>query len=175
MAAVGGVTGSPSRTHKHASKQQHSDTQVHDDLMKAAGQHRDKQSLAVALLSQGKAQAFIDFFLLTHQGSSDATGSTGSCSQGELPLESLEFLQAQTASAHDARRAGDVQAAFDAYRQLGRYFSQLDQLEKAASFYEHCLEVRGGRAGRRACQAQVPHCGAAWGSMRAAPCAQGRQ
>jgi hypothetical protein len=122
---------------------------LQNDLIKAAAtRHQDRKSLAVELLIQGRPQAFVDFFLLTH-ASSEADGQPAQT----LPLESLQFLQEQTTRAHDAVRGGDTQTAFDAYRQLGRYFSQLNQLDKAGPFYEKCNEV-GGR--------QAHSCGCGW-------------
>lgn len=138
-----------STSSKSASIHQHAS----EELIKAASQVQDKKGLAMQLLVEGRPQAFVDFFLLTHTsgGGGGVAGWAAAAMQqsgrsppeppAELPLESLLFLQQQTVRAHNAVRTSDARAAFEAYKQLGRYFGQLSQLDKAASFYEKCLQV----------------------------------
>jgi hypothetical protein len=127
-------------------------------------QQQDREAAAVAMLVEGRASAFIDFFKLTQPAASTAdTPAEASTSpegvqpphsepqqgaggaQGR-PAEGLLLLQAQLVRADVALKGGDTLAAFDAFRQLGRYFTQRLQLERAAMFYERCRKVHDWHA-----------------------------
>jgi hypothetical protein len=105
-----------------------------------------RKSLAVALLVEGRASAFIDFFTLTHPTTGSTTSNAGissgsSASSVNVPEEGLAQLQ-QLLRQEDAAQSGnDVGRAFDANRHLARFFSQLGQLTTAAHFFTKCLKV----------------------------------
>jgi hypothetical protein len=95
------------------------------------GSLQDRRYLSVAMLVEGRAEAFVDFFHLTQ--------SSGS----ELPWQSMVLLQEQLVRADTASRDRDLQAAFDAHRTMAKHFTQLGMLQNAVFFWKKCLEVRG--------------------------------
>lgn len=92
---------------------------------------QDRRSLSVAMLVEGRAEAFVDFFHLTQS------------SGFELPWQSMVLLQEQLVRADTASRDRDLQAAFDAHRTMAKHFTQLGMLQNAVFFWKKCLEVRG--------------------------------
>lgn len=79
-------------------------------------QLHDKKSLAIATLVEGRPQAYVDFFYLTHSNPPNASVASaqqhGTVMQqapdadGELPQESLGLLRAQLIRAEAASKAG---------------------------------------------------------------------
>lgn len=80
-------------------------------------QLHDKKSLAIATLVEGRPQAYVDFFYLTHSNPPNASVASaqhhGTVIQqapdadGELPQESLGLLRAQLIRAEAASKAGE--------------------------------------------------------------------
>jgi len=142
--------------------------QAIDEQIKAVRSRpqQDRKSLAVELLVQGKAQAFVDFFLLTHGRNAIAAtvspDGAAAAEEIELPLESLLFLHQHTVQAHDAMKAGQPLQAYDAYKQLGSYYSRLGQVDRAAVFYEKSLQVCGCCGRRWACTPMHQHTPTPW-------------
>jgi hypothetical protein len=120
-----------------------------------AAQLQDRRSLAVAMLTQGRAQAFVDFFMLSQptSGSGAATsagppqqphhqcGVTAADAEQQLPWQTLVLLQEQLVRGDAAGRAHDVPGVFDANRTLARHFTQLGSPGKAMFFWKRCLQV----------------------------------
>lgn len=112
---------------------------------------QDRRSLAVAMLVEGRAQAFVDFFMLSQPPSAAAgqdDGSSGASTSGrssvrELPWQSMVLLQEQLVRADAANREHDLQAAFDAHRTMAKHFTQLGMLENSVFFWKKCLQVCG--------------------------------
>jgi hypothetical protein len=105
--------------------------QAQESHIKAAHQLQDRRSLSVAMLVAGRAQAFVDFFML----------SQPDAGRPELPWQSMVLLQEQLVRADAAIRSGDVPTAFDAHRTLAKHFTQLGILENAVFFWKKCLQV----------------------------------
>lgn len=105
-------------------------------------QLQDKKSLAISMLIDGRPQAFVDFFKLTH--SSDVLQSelgNGMNTGEELPQEALLLLKAQLVQADAARRVGNVEEVYGAYKHLAKYFAQLGRLKTAEYFFRQCLII----------------------------------
>lgn len=124
-----------------------------DAHIKAAHQRDllDRRSLSVAMLVEGRADAFVDFFMLIQPpaqpsaqdtASSSGVSTSGSSSSAELPWQSMVLLQEQLVRADAANREHDLQAAFEAHRNMARHFTQLGMLENAVFFWKKCLQVR---------------------------------
>jgi hypothetical protein len=171
---------------QHAPQQQRPpQQQAFRDKVKAAGEEqaaarlreqqalerRDGQSLAVGMLVEGRPQAFVDFFELTHSTSSGTTATATSSSsqaqpqqpqqpqqQPELPPEGLHLLAEMLVRADAALKAGDPGGAFGACKRLGRYFAARSQLEQAVTFYSKCRQVgtKGGQGRTGALFASAP-------------------
>lgn len=120
---------------------------------------QDRRSLSVAMLVQGRPQAFVDFFMLSRpgygsalaasqaaaNGSDEAAGSNSTGQpDGELSLQSLILLQEQLITADAAFKAGQHEQAFAAYAYLAKHFTQLGMLEKAVFFWKKSLQVGFG-------------------------------
>jgi hypothetical protein len=60
-----------------------------------------------------------------------------------LPTAGLLLLRDELVRADVALKSADPTTAYSAYKQLGRYFTQLMQLERAAMFYGRCCQVGG--------------------------------
>ncbi|GLI67841.1 hypothetical protein VaNZ11_012131 [Volvox africanus] len=105
----------------------------------------DKKSLCVQLLVEGRPQAFVDFFSLTHSRpaapppSADGTESTSG--QNDVPQEALGLLRMELLKADNALRAGDTQAVYAAYKNLAKFFAQIGRLQKAEFFFRRCLRL----------------------------------
>lgn len=132
--------------------------------IKAAHQSQlqDRRSLSVAMLVEGRAEAFVDFFMLSQPsggrpGTASEQGQPGGASTSggtsELPWQSMVLLQEQLVRADAASRAGDQQAAFDAHRTMAKHFTQLGMLESAVCFWKKCLQVGSRRHFRSRCLA----------------------
>ena len=91
---------------------------------------------------EGRPQAFVDFFRLTH-GTADTAASGGGINSatGELQHESLLLLKSQLAEADVARRQGRVEDMYGAYKHLARYFVQLGKLSISEFFFKQCLAI----------------------------------
>jgi hypothetical protein len=123
-----------------------------DAHIKAAHQRdlQDRRSLSVAMLVEGRADAFVDFFMLSQPpaqpSAQDTASSSGASPSGssaaELPWQTMVLLQEQLVRADAANREHDLQAAFDAHRTMARHFTQLGMLENAVFFWKKCLQVR---------------------------------
>eukprot|EP00199_Chlamydomonas_sp_CCMP681_P000524 CAMPEP_0119104618 /NCGR_PEP_ID=MMETSP1180-20130426/2788_1 /TAXON_ID=3052 ORGANISM="Chlamydomonas cf sp, Strain CCMP681" /NCGR_SAMPLE_ID=MMETSP1180 /ASSEMBLY_ACC=CAM_ASM_000741 /LENGTH=430 /DNA_ID=CAMNT_0007089433 /DNA_START=132 /DNA_END=1424 /DNA_ORIENTATION=+ len=100
-------------------------------------QLQDKKSLSVSLLVDGRPQAFVDYFGLTHPSKSSMQGEP----EGELPQESLLLLRTQLAQADAARRMDNVQEVYAAFKHLAKYFVQLGRLRTAEFFFKRCLQT----------------------------------
>ena len=114
-------------------------------------QLQDKKSLSIAILTEGRPEAYVDFFKLTHsalqppppqqqqqQGSEEGTSGH---EDAEIPQESLALLRAQLVKADSASRAGETQEVYSAYKNLAKYFAQLGRLRKAEYFFKRCLQI----------------------------------
>lgn len=126
------------------------DLEAQDAARRNAAQaldRQDRQSLGVAMLVEGRPHAFVDFFELTEPEATSSSVDTAAAASGvasdtaSAGPASLLLLQEQLVRADAALKAEDPRAAFDAYKQLGRYFTQRMQLERAAVFYNKCREV----------------------------------
>jgi hypothetical protein len=98
------------------------------------------------MLVEGRADAFVDFFMLSQPAAQPsaqdtASSTSGSSSAAELPWQSMVLLQEQLVRADAANREHDLQAAFDAHRTMARHFTQLGMLENAVFFWKKCLQV----------------------------------
>lgn len=105
---------------------------------------QDRKSLSISMLKEGRPHAFIDFFQLTQASRPDSTDDTqhaASASSSELPSSVLLLMKQEMVRADAASTAGDYEQVFDAYRHLGRFFSQTGHLVKAIFFFEKCLQV----------------------------------
>jgi hypothetical protein len=120
-----------------------------------AAARQDRQSLCLALLVDGRPQAFIDFFELTARrpgGDSGGSGGGGLQQQQQeqqqqaLDPDGLQLVHGQLVRADAALKAGDARGAFGALKQLGRFFAQLALLDRAAEFYGRCRQVRSAPA-----------------------------
>ncbi|KAJ9513472.1 hypothetical protein QJQ45_006021 [Haematococcus lacustris] len=96
-------------------------------------QMQDKKSLSIAMLIDGRPQAFVDFFHLTHFPGGRAE------QQEELPQNSLLFLKTQLVKADIARQSHQVEEVYGAYKLLAKYFAQLGRLQTAEFFFKQCL------------------------------------
>jgi hypothetical protein len=124
-----------------------------DAHVKAAHQRdlQDRRSLSVSMLVEGRADAFVDFFMLSQppaqpsaQDTASSSGASTSASSNapELAWQSMVLLQEQLVRADAADREHDPQAVFDAHRTMARHFTQLGMLENAVFFWKKCLQVR---------------------------------
>lgn len=114
-------------------------------------ERQDRQSLAVGMLVEGRPQAFIDFFELTAEAgpAPSAPGAPGGASapapdaeqRQQLPQAGLLLLRDQLVRADATEKAADARSAYDAHKQLGRYFTGLMQLDRAAMFYGRCRQA----------------------------------
>jgi tetratricopeptide (TPR) repeat protein len=189
----GGVPSSqerkPSRQQQQVSRSTYAEKfqamvqEAQDARIKAAHQRdlQDRRSLSVSILSAGRAEAFVDFFMLTQppaatsagQGPDSSSSSVGGTSLGglssvaELPWQSMVLLQEQLVRADAANREGDLQTAFDAHRTMAKHFAQLGMLENTVFFWKRCLQVRepshtlyflGAVASLRTALRQAPGC-----------------
>lgn len=115
---------------------------------------QDRRSLSVAMLMQGRPQAFVDFFMLSQSqyGSAPAAESSTAAAVSEaasaslgsgssLQLQSLILLQQQLVVADAASKAGQHEQAFAAHALMARHFTQLGMLDKSVFFWKKCLQV----------------------------------
>ncbi|GFR50138.1 hypothetical protein Agub_g12290 [Astrephomene gubernaculifera] len=105
----------------------------------------DKKSLCVQLLVEGRPQAFVDFFSLTHgrpaaPPPSDASLESTS-GQDDVPQEALGLLRVELLKADNALRSGDTQSVYAAYKNLAKFFAQIGRLRKAEFFFRRCLRL----------------------------------
>jgi tetratricopeptide (TPR) repeat protein len=102
----------------------------------------DKQSLCLDILVSGHVQAYVDFFYLTHRPEveQDAAAEAEEEQVG-VPSNMLPHVKTQLEEAEVARRRGDTQAVFAAYRQLADFFTGLEDQRTAIYFWEKCLEI----------------------------------
>ncbi|KAF8072450.1 Ttc29 [Scenedesmus sp. PABB004] len=108
------------------------------------GGAHDRRRLAVALLTQGRPEAFVDFFMLTAPSTGDADGAQQHSSGGggaQPPAPSLALLSGELAAADEAMRRGAPEGAFASFAALARHFAQLGALDRAAMFWSKCLKV----------------------------------
>ncbi len=106
----------------------------------------DKQSLCLDILVSGHVQAYVDFFYLTHRPEVDheeeeAAEPEPQDEQVGIPSNMLPHVKTQLEEAEVARRRGDTQAVFTAYRQLADFFTGLEDQRTAIYFWEKCLEI----------------------------------
>jgi hypothetical protein len=118
---------------------------------------QDRKSLSIAMLVQGKPQAFVDFFMLTQLQQQPVTaavttdadqhinegafGSAADIQTLELSLQTMMLLQEQLMLADTAIRQGSYAQAFNAHRAMANHFTQLEILHKAIFFWRKCLKV----------------------------------
>lgn len=98
----------------------------------------DRRSLSVAMLVEGRAAAFVDFFMLSQP---PAQPEGNSSTAADLPWQSIVLLQEQLVRADAATREGNLQVAFDAHRTVAKHFTQQGMLENAVFFWKKCLQV----------------------------------
>jgi len=96
-------------------------------------QSQDKKSLSIALLLEGRPEAFVDFFNVSH-GAPGGPSTSGREEDVELPQEALLLLKAQLSKADAARVDGNVEAHFSAFKVQAKYFLQLGRLRHAEFF-----------------------------------------
>ena len=108
--------------------------------MAAPTQSLDKQTLCIDILVSGHVQAFVDFFYLTHRPEVEPAEELQEEQVG-IPSAMLPLVKTQLAEAEVARRRGDTQAVFGAYRQLADFFTGLADQRTAIYFWEKCLEI----------------------------------
>ncbi|KAG2484150.1 hypothetical protein HYH03_017031 [Edaphochlamys debaryana] len=106
----------------------------------------DKKSLCIQLLVEGRPQAFVDFFSLTHNGTPAPPlglegGESTSGQDEDVPQEALGLLRVELLKADNALRTGDTQAVYAAYKNLAKYFAQIGRLQKAEFFFRRCLRL----------------------------------
>jgi hypothetical protein len=120
-----------------------------------AAQLQDRRSLSIALLVEGRPQAFVDFFRLTHSQGGDgaapaigsfrrqqgAGGVTASIPPSDIPQESLVLLKQHLAQADAARKAGAVEDVYSSYKLLAKHFAQLGKLRTSEFFFRQCLHI----------------------------------
>ena len=102
---------------------------------------QDRRGLAVEILKEGRAQAFLDFFELSGGSDSSSSSSGRSAESSSLSPDSLVLLQQQLRRADAALSAGDKEQAFDAYRHMGLFFKQMGHRDNAKTFFQKCLQV----------------------------------
>lgn len=101
----------------------------------------DRRSLSVAMLVEGRAAAFVDFFMLSQPPPAAQQEGPSSSTAADLPWQSMVLLQEQLVRADAATRDGDLQVAFDAHRTMAKHFTQQGMLENAVFFWRKCLQV----------------------------------
>lgn len=104
-------------------------------------QMQDKKTLAISMLVEGRPQAFVDFFQLTHTSTARAHSADEAAAPEELPQDSLLLLKNQLVKADAARKAGNVEEVYGAYKHLAKYFAQLGRLRTAEFFFKQCLYI----------------------------------
>lgn len=116
-------------------------------------QSQDKKSLSISILLEGRPQAFVDFFNLTHGRTAGAMGrgttatttsdasSSGREEDAELPQESLLLLKAQLVKADISSREGRSLDVYQAYKVLATYFAKLGKLRNAQFFFKQALSI----------------------------------
>ncbi|PNH00971.1 hypothetical protein TSOC_013161 [Tetrabaena socialis] len=109
----------------------------------------DRKTLCIQLLVEGRPQAFVDFFSLTH-GRPDGGHGESTSGQEEVPQEALGQLRAELLRADNALRSGDTEAVYSAYKNLAKYFAQIGRLHKAEFFFRRCLRLSQDTQVRRA-------------------------
>lgn len=90
------------------------------------------------LLINGYVQSYVDFYKLTHkveQSSFEATVPTKS------KLEIMTYLQQNLISAEVARRQGNTQGVYTAYKYLADFYVELMDWKTSIFFHEKFLEV----------------------------------
>jgi hypothetical protein len=141
-----------SSTAKQHQQQQRFPDKFHAMLQEAQEAHiraahqremADRRSLSVAMLVEGRAAAFVDFFMLSQPPSATALQEGNSSTAAELLWQSMVLLQEQLVRADSATREGDLQVAFDAHRTMAKHFTQQGMLENAVFFWKKCLQVCG--------------------------------
>lgn len=100
-------------------------------------QSQDRKSFAISMLLEGRPQAYVDFFNVSHNGVSEDASTSGR----ELPQESLLLLKAQLVKADTARRDGKPQEVYNALKLLAKYFCQLGRLRHAEFFFKRSLQL----------------------------------
>lgn len=146
------------RTFKQKLHNQLQDAQAAELIAARQQQLWDRKTLAVELLAQGRAHAYLDFFNLSQpaagadnqpssSSSGDPRGAAGTCSTSgrtgdtDLQQQSLILMKEQLQRADAAAAAGQAPEAYDAYRQLGLHFKQLGYRLRAQAFFKKCLRV----------------------------------
>lgn len=110
-------------------------------------QLQDRKSLSIQLLVDGRPQAFVDFFNLTHsdlrpqQAAAESGQQSTSGQEEDVPQEALGLLRNELLKADNAMRAGDTQAVYSSYKSLAKHFAQLGRLRKAEFFFRRCLRL----------------------------------
>ncbi|PNW80023.1 hypothetical protein CHLRE_08g374650v5 [Chlamydomonas reinhardtii] len=108
----------------------------------------DKKSLCIQLLVEGRPQAFVDFFSLTHNrmaggevGPDGQPAAAAAAAGDDVPQEALGLLRSELLKADNALRTGDTQAVYASYKNLAKYFAQIGRLHKAEFFFRRCLRL----------------------------------
>lgn len=126
------------------------EAEAQEQLAMREAQSQDKKSLAISILLEGRPQAFVDFFNLTHGGAAGPAGTAqgeAASSSGrldddsDLPQESLLLLKAQLIKADVSKREGRSMDVYQAYKVLATYFSKLGKLRNAEFFFKQALAV----------------------------------
>ena len=130
------------------------DAEVAEQMSLREAQLQDKKSLSISMLLEGRTQAFVEFFNVTHGnlGGVASTSGQGGRSKGgraqppssggdALPQESLLLMRTQLSKADAAAREGRMEEVYAAYQALAGYFSQLGRLEHSEFFLKKALRL----------------------------------
>mmetsp|Transcript_23375 Transcript_23375/g.51305 ORF Transcript_23375/g.51305 Transcript_23375/m.51305 type:complete len:430 (+) Transcript_23375:222-1511(+) len=140
--ATRNLTSREKRTFKEKLLTMVQDAELQEQQALREAQTQDKKSLSIGMLMEGRPQAFVDFFYLTHtNGGAASTSGVQRYEEEELPQESLLLLKAQLAKADAASREGHTEEVFGSYKALAKYFAQLGRLRKAEFFFKQALHT----------------------------------
>lgn len=116
---------------------QEADMQEQTALREA--QSLDKKTLGIILLLDGRPQAFVDFFNLSH----GRLGNASTSGRAELPLpqESLLLLKNHLIKVDTATRAGDMDVVCTSYKTLSKYFNELGRLPYSEFFLKQAVTI----------------------------------
>lgn len=115
-------------------------------------QLQDKKSLSISMLLEGRTQAFVEFFNVTHgnlggvastsgQNRSRGGGKGAAAGDDPLPQEALLLMRTRLSKADAAAREGKMEEVYASYQALAGYFSQLGRLEHSEFFMKKALRL----------------------------------
>lgn len=149
-------TGTPDRTVRDVNSNSATKRTFKDKLLSAVqeaeireaeslreAQLQDKKSLCISLLLDGRTQAFVDLFNITHGnlGGQTSTSGRNKLSPEDLPQDSLLLMQSQLGQADVAAREGNLEGMHSCYKTLAAHFSQQGRLDHAEFFLRKSLRL----------------------------------